>query len=110
MRATKQRLSILKSKVTDTFPDGDDIFGFQGISKALILETLSDAYNIVSTLDEYEAKFEAVFLERKSSEYFDRASKLLKENFDHKKEDFNEFLNILSKFHFRVKEAYISIV
>lgn len=110
MRATKQRISILKSKVNDVLPDGQDIFGFSGISKPMIIETLDDAYNIVSTLDSYEKKFEAILLERKSSEYFDRASKLLKENFEHKRDEFNEFLNVISKFHFRIKEAYISLV
>jgi hypothetical protein len=101
---------MLKTKVNEILPEGENVYGFEGVSKKLIVDTIADAYLIVSALDEYESNFEAILLERKSSDYYERAAKLLKENFETKKDDFNEFLNIISKIHFRIKETYISIV
>ena len=109
MRATKTRISNLKSRIAETLPDGLDIYGFPGISKKLIIDTLEDCYVIVTSLDEYEKKFEAILLERKASDYFEKATKLLKEDFNQKKGEFNELLNIISKLHFRVKEVYIAV-
>lgn len=109
MKSTKTRITNLKSKVNEQLPDGDDIFNFPGISKALIIDVLNDCYNIVVALDEYEKSFEAILLERSSSQYFDKASKLLKEDFSIKKDDFNQFLDCVAKFHFRIKETYITL-
>jgi len=109
MRATKTRISNLKTRIDETLPEGVDIYGFPGISKKLIIETLEDCYVIVTSLDEYEKKFEAILLERKASDYFEKATKLLKEDFTNRRDEFNEFLNIISKFHFRVKEVYIAV-
>ncbi len=100
---------MLKTKITEVIPDGADLYGFDGISKSMVLETLAEIYDIVTALDPFQSKFEVILLERKSSEYYDRATKLLKENFVEKKDEFNEFLNIISKFHFRVKETFISV-
>lgn len=109
MRSSKQRLTLLKGKVIEVIPESDNVFGFEGISKKMILDVIDDTYSIVTLLDDFSGSFEAILVERKISEYFEKASKYLKESFQENKEDFNQFLNILAKLHYRTKEAYISV-
>lgn len=109
MRASKQRLTMLKGKIDEIIPSGDDTYGFAGISKSMILLTIDDTYKIVSLLDDYELQFEAILFERKTSEYYERATKCLKENLADNSNAFNELLNIVAKLHFRAKETYIAV-
>jgi hypothetical protein len=109
MRASKQRLSILKNRVNEVIPDSENVFGFEGISKGMIIQVIDETYSIVSLLDQFESDFEAILFERKTSEYYESAAKLLKENLETEKDAFNDFLNLLGKMHFRAKEAYIAV-
>jgi hypothetical protein len=110
MKSSKQRVSLLKNKISEELPDGVDIFGFEGISKQVIIDSLDESYNLLSLLEEYKGGFETIFLERKIAEYFEKISKLFKkEDFEINKEKFNDFLYTVQKIHFQIKETYILV-
>lgn len=75
----------------------------------MIVSVVDESYDVLSLLDDYASSFEAILLERKTSDYYDKMSKLLRDKIETRKDDFNEFLNLLSKLHYRIKEAYIAV-
>jgi hypothetical protein len=48
MEQTLSDLSQLIAKINSTFPDENDLKGFSGISKALIVTTLQESSNILT--------------------------------------------------------------
>jgi predicted nucleic acid-binding Zn-ribbon protein len=111
MKSSRQRITLLQSKIKEVIPDqGNDLFGFQGVSRDLILESLSESYDLLSSLENYEGKLETVFLERQISELFEKASSRLKDKgFEKRLDEFNELLNILTRIRFLIKQAYITL-
>ena len=57
MRATRHKISLLKNRISEILPDDHDIFGYAGISKTLILDSLNESYNSLLVLDEYNDRF-----------------------------------------------------
>ena len=76
----------------------------------MLLTSIDDTYSIVTSLDDYEKSFECILLERETSFFYENATKFLKEDFEKNKEAFNDFINLIARLHFRVKETYISVV
>lgn len=108
MRGIKTRLTHLKNKVNEVLPDENDILGFPGISKVLILESVNETYEILDLLAPFENKFEAILLQRKLADCIDKAIDFIKEKFKHQDaDDFNKFLNKVAEMHYAAKETYI---
>lgn len=108
MRSIKTRLTYLKNKVTDVIPEGEDILGFPGITKSLIIESIDDTYQTLDLLSKYETKFEAILLQRRLAYCIDKATDYLKEKFKNQNaDDFNRFLNKVAEMHYASKETYI---
>lgn len=108
MRSIKTRLTYLKNKVNDVIPDGEDILGFLGITKELIIESIDDTYQTLDLLSQYETKFEAILLQRRLADCIDKATDYLKEKFKNQNaDDFNRFLNKVAEMHYASKETYI---
>lgn len=64
MQASKTRLTKLKNKLDEKLPDENDLYGFEGISKDMILTVIDDSYKILSALDNFKNSFEAILLKR----------------------------------------------
>lgn len=111
MKSTRQRITLLQNKIKETFPDEQtDLYGFEGISKELILESLSESYDLLNSLEDFQGKLEAILLERKIADLFEKANAQLKDKgFEKRLNDFNDFLNILAKIRFSIKQAYITL-
>lgn len=107
MKSSRQRLTHLSKKTSDIMPDGPDIFGFQGISKPIILESISESYSMLGNLEDFNNKFETIFLKRKLADYTQNANDLLDSIND--KGNFNKFLDVISKIHYKIKETYIAV-
>jgi hypothetical protein len=107
MKSSRQRLTHLITKTNQNIPDERDVFGFQGISKSIIVESLQESYDLLANFEEYSSKFETIFLERKLADLIHDANDLL-ENIEDKS-NFNKFLDNVAKIHYRIKEAYIAI-
>jgi chromosome segregation ATPase len=111
MKSSRQRITLLQNRIKEIIPEeGTDLYGFQGISRNLILDSLTESYDLLDTLESYEGKLEAVLLERKIADLFDKANGQLKDRgFEKRLDEFNDFLNSLAKIRFSIKQAYITL-
>ena len=111
MRATRHKISLLKNRISENLPNDNDIFGYAGISKTLILDSLAESYNLLSVLDEYNDRFETILAKRNVAQFIDNAnnflSNILQSNIAVDK--FNDFLINISQIRFVLKEAYITL-
>ena len=111
MEQTIQRLTELIGAITKGFPDENDLKGFPGISRALILESLSECNGLLTTLKEHNNHFEVVLLKRESTEMFEKLFGELEENFDKIKPDkFNHILKLISKLRSFIRETYAAVI
>lgn len=111
MRATRHKISLLKNRISENLPDDNDIFGYAGISKTLILDSLTESYNLLSVLDEYNDKFETILAKRNVAQFIDNANNYLSNTIksDVAVEKFNDFLINISHLRFNLKEAYLTL-
>ncbi len=107
MKSTRNRLTHLITKTNKEIPDGPDVFEFPGISKNIIIDSLNESYDLLGNLEDFDAKFETIFLKRKLADYIKDANDLLDSIND--KNNFNKFLDLVSKIHSRIKETYIAV-
>ena len=110
MEQTKQNLTLLITRINESFPDDNDLKGFLGISKALITDTLLQSDALLIPLKEYDNNFEVIVLKRELAEIFGKINKELDEKFEKIKPDkFQSFLKQVTKIKFLIKETYISV-
>jgi hypothetical protein len=110
MEQTKQNLTLLITRINESFPDDNDLKGFLGISKALITDTLIQSDALLIPLKEYDNNFEVIVLKRELAEIFEKINKELDEKFEKIKPDkFQSFLKQVTKIKFLIKETYISV-
>ncbi|HEX2922351.1 MAG TPA: hypothetical protein VHO50_14405 [Bacteroidales bacterium] len=64
MKSTRLKITHLKNKISENLPDNGDILGYAGISKATIINSLSESYDILSVLEDYNDKFETIFAKK----------------------------------------------
>ena len=111
MEQAKQKISDLISIITERFPDENDLKGFLGISRALIIEMLTQCDGLLTTLKEHDNSFETIILKREQSEIFEKLFKELEEKFDKIKADkFNTILKLISKLRFLIRETYAAVI
>lgn len=113
MKAFKSRLTKIKNLIAAKIPDGDDVFGFPGISKNLLVATCQEIYQLS---DEIEARedghnFEIVVLKRFESEIHERLSNFLENEVDSSKakDKFDKFLNDFSRLYEKTKQVYFIV-
>jgi len=110
MEQTKQDLTLLITRINESFPDENDLKGFLGISKELITDTLLQSDALLIPLKEYDNNFEVIFLKRELAEVFEKVNKQLDESFEKiKPYEFQSFLKQVTKIKFLIKETYISV-
>ena len=54
MKGIRHKISLLRNKISENLPDDNDIFGYAGISKKIIIESLSESYDLLSVLEEHK--------------------------------------------------------
>jgi peptidoglycan hydrolase CwlO-like protein len=110
MKTEKQRLTRIINTVKEKFPDGNDIFGYSGITKERIIHSLENSYTFLGLLEEINNEIEIVWIKRKLAKYFDELSGILKEiNTDLWIQKFDRFLDIIFEMRINVKEVYIAL-
>jgi vacuolar-type H+-ATPase subunit I/STV1 len=111
MEQTVQKLTDLIKAITEKFPDENDLKGFSGISRALILESLNECNGLLTTLNEHNNHFEVILLKRESAEVFEKLFSELDEKFeDIKAEKFNYILKLISKLRSIIRETYAAVI
>ena len=111
MKSLRQRISILRNKISDNLSDDNDLFGYLGINKSVIIESLDESYELLAVLEEYNDKFETVFAKREVAKNLDKTHVFL-DNDLHSSEiekKFNNFLKYIANIRFVLKESYISL-
>lgn len=111
MKASKSRISWFIKILKEVIPEEEqDVFGFPGITRNILVTSLEESYQLLGLLDSVPSCFETIFLEREIAELYDKASKLSKEDFSSHPNTFNEFLKIIQELRSKIKETYILIV
>lgn len=106
MRHVRTALTRLKSKAESYLPDGNDIFGYAGINKALIIATIEQIYTLAGSIEEHELenRFEIIFLKRQASEIGKVLNDIL--DSDNTQKDFDRFLTKLAKLLWATKHTF----
>lgn len=110
MKSIRQRLTGLINKVKESLPNGPDIYGYEGISKDIVIESISESYELLNNLEEHKEKFEVIFLQRNLAKLIDQAKDGLKGNLITSTESkFDDFLNTIQGIRYNIKETYIAV-
>ena len=109
MKNLKSNLTRLKNKINEKLPEGNDVLGFSGVSKAIIVTEIDRIHDIASSIEKSndESNFDIISLKRVSSELNYKLNELIDAGFDEKNKDkFNSFLNLLSSLSDKTILAY----
>lgn len=109
MRNTRTKISHLITKITDVLPEGNDIYGYAGISKAMLIASLRDSYGLLACLEEYNTTFEVVFMKRNIAQYIECCNTYLKTPDNINSDSFDSFLIQINKIRSEIKTTYILV-
>lgn len=111
MEKTIQKLTDLIGAITESFPDENDLKGFPGISRALILESLNECNSILTTLKGHDNHFDVILFKREVADIFEKLFRELEEKFEKIKGDkFNTILKLISRLRSLSKETYAAVI
>lgn len=111
MKSLRIRISHLRNKVSEKLGDENDLFGYLGINKVGILESLEESYNLLAPLEEFKDKFETIFAKRKVAYYIDQINLFFDKYLESNKatDKFNDCLESVAGIRYVLRETYISI-
>lgn len=109
MKNLKTALTKMGSKVQSNFPDGNDIWGYSGINKQLIADTISQIYVLATEIDGQDDghRFEIIYLKRQASEINRSINNIL--DSDKPEEKFDDFLSKLEKLLWAAKHTFFVV-
>lgn len=107
MKTSKTKIAHLVTKINEVLPDGDDVYGYAGINKAMITQSLNDSKNLLSAFKDYNETFEVVFLKRDIAQYVEWAISYLGNGINN--ENFEEFLRKIQLLRADIKTTYILV-
>ncbi|MBI3138011.1 MAG: hypothetical protein HYZ15_05470 [Sphingobacteriales bacterium] len=111
MEQTIQKLNDLIGVISTKLPDENDLKGFPGISKALILDSLNISNGLLTTLKGHNNHFEVILFKRESADVFEKLFRELDEDFDKIKTDkFNTILKQISKLNSLSRQTYATVI
>src|SRR5258706_12672379 len=111
MEQTRQKLEILINIINISFPVSNDLKGFLGISKELVVNILTECDGLLISLSEQDNHFETIIMKRELAELFEKINRELDDNFDKIRPDkFDSFLKNVARIKFLIKETYTSIL
>lgn len=110
MKVEKQKLTRITNSVKEKFPDGEDIYGYNGITKNKVIHSLNESYNILGLLESISEEVETIWVKRKLATYFDDLFSLLKDiESEAWKDKFDHFLNLIYDLRRTLKDLYITL-
>ena len=112
MRTAKSSLTRLKKNIDQVFPSAPDLMGFEGINKAMLLDSLDESYGLLEGLVDRKETFDVIFMKRKISDLTKRCNDYLNDNLKDigKEKKFNAFLNDISEIRSVVKRTYLLVI
>ncbi|WP_155485470.1 hypothetical protein, partial [Vibrio harveyi] len=113
MKTAKSSITRLKKAITDKLPSAPDIYGFQGINRALLIECLDETYGLLEGLSEKRETFDVIFMKRTLAELTKTCTDYLKDDFlkeFNREKKFNNFLDCIFKIRNLVKQTYLLVI
>ncbi|MCB1864449.1 MAG: hypothetical protein KDG50_03400 [Chromatiales bacterium] len=112
MQTIRGNLTRLKKSIEEKLPDDDDVFGYPGINKGMLIAVVDDAYQLSYQLAELEPKFEITLLKRKMSHLIDDCKEYLSKDVNYwgKEKKFDKFLSDLTKVREEIRITYLVVV
>lgn len=110
MKTEKMRLTRIIKTLKGKIPEGDDLWGYPGISKSIVITSLEQSYTLIGLLDEFEDQMEVIWAKRELSKTFDNINRLIEEiDSEEWTNDFDVFLEQITKLRVLVKDIYITL-
>jgi hypothetical protein len=110
MKNEKQRLTRIITSIREKFPEGNDIFGYNGITKEGVISSLEQTKTFLGLLEEINNDIETVWIKRKLAKFFDEINGIIKEmNADTWIQRFDHFLDLIFEMRISVKQLYIAL-
>lgn len=96
----------------EKLPDGDDILGFAGISKKLLIACIDEAYKLSYNLSQLEPEFEITVIKRKLASLFDDCKEYLNKSTEQwgKEKKFDKFITDITNIREQVRLTYLVVV
>lgn len=112
MQTIRSNLTRIKNKIEEKFPEGNDIFGFQGISKEQLISCVEEAYQLSYKLADLEPQFEITILKRKIAHLMDSTKEYLSKNSElwGKEKKFDQFVTDLTKIREEIRLTYLTVI
>jgi hypothetical protein len=110
MKTEKQRLTRIITSIKEKFPEGNDIFGYNGITKEGVISSLDQIYTFLGLLEGINDDIETVWIKRKLAKFFDEINEIIKEmNADALVQRFDRFLDLIFEMRISIKQLYIAL-
>ena len=112
MQTIRSNLTRLKNLAEKNLPEGEDIFGYAGISKTLIVDFIESSHKFSYELADLEPNFEITILKRKVSKLIDLCKDYLNEDVKGflKEKKFDAFIDRITEIRDQVRITYIVVV
>ncbi|KAB0482433.1 hypothetical protein F7Q91_03220 [Vibrio chagasii] len=114
MKVAKSSITRLIKKIDNekAFDREEDLLGFEGISKSMLIDSLKESYGLLEGLSEKKETFDVIFMKRKLATlvkscngYLDDPGKTLGAE-----RKFDDFLDKISKIRGLIKHTYLLVV
>ena len=112
MQQFRSNLTRLKTSMGAKLPDGNDVYGYSGVTKAVLLSAIDYAYELSQGIQATdETRFEVIALKRAGSELYRQLKDFLDSDVDEatKKERFDSYLNSFSALIEKTKLTYFIV-
>lgn len=114
MKTLRSNLTRLRNLVEEKLPTGEDILGFPGVSKAMILSAIETAYDLSRQIEDDGSgiQFEIVSLKRFFSEQYSEVKNYLESDDEKRRSnyEFDKFLHRISSIVEKIKLVYFVVV
>jgi len=113
MQYFRGNLTRLRNLIAEKLPDGNDIYGYAGVTKAALLSSLDSAYTLSHEItDNGDYQFEVISLKRTGSELYKQLVSFLDDNGNVQKKQvqFNDFLFTFMALIEKIRINYFVIV
>lgn len=112
MQTVRSNLTRMKTSIEKKLPADQDIFGYPGISKELIVACVDEAHALSYKLADLEPQFEITVLKRKISKFIDDCKDYLNSGIDgwSKEKKFDRFISSLTKIREEIRLTYLIVI
>lgn len=112
MQTVRSNLTRIKTSIEKKLPAEQDIFGYAGISKEMLMACVDEAHALSYKLADLEPQFEITVLKRKISKFIEDCKDYLNSEVDSwgKEKKFDGFISSLTKIKEEIRLTYLVVV